>query len=265
MHNEIFLLILAGIVILVCSLLIYLKLSKLLLHVIRDSAKQLLIFLYPTLIGLFIIGYAVIFGFLYFYRLEWGILIGLILFGGSIFVFISVDMVKRLVKDVMNAKLNIIDPLTGLMNREGARLKAEQLMESGVKLTLVIIDMDNFKLVNDNLGHAEGDMVLQEAAKILRNLMREEDIAARYGGDEFLIIKKFVPESEAKILCSNIIEKIQKCFGNKFDGIKLGCSIGVAASQEMDNYVSLFRRADESLYQAKKTGKNTYILYPLSE
>ncbi len=120
-------------------------------------------------------------------------------------------------------------------------------------LTLVVLDLDDFKEINDRIGHLGGDAVLAEAAERVRSVVRSADIACRVGGDEFAVI---APESgidQGRLLVS----RIQRAIGDRPIGLagRVRLSAGVAELLPEDDAVSLFERADAQLYAAKQNGK----------
>lgn len=152
------------------------------------------------------------------------------------------------------------DGLTGLGNRTGfEQCITRQLswaQRHGENFALLIIDLDNFKHVNDSFGHSEGDKVLIHVASHLTNVLREEDEAFRFGGDEFCcILDCHTPQ---QLACA--AQRIQLSINNSSYLAKLGvsCSLGGTIYRENDSATSLFDRADIALYSVKNSGKNNY-------
>lgn len=158
-----------------------------------------------------------------------------------------------------------IEPATGLYNHKTFYEYLEQLIEQSESyqfpLSLVVLDIDNFKRINDTYGHSLGDNVIHTLAEIIKGRIGSDDYAARYGGEEFAIIFTDKDKNEA----FNIIELIRKDFGNKtIDGIyneKFSISIGISEAYKSISKEALFRNADTALYNAKRTGKNKTVIY----
>ncbi|WP_457571164.1 GGDEF domain-containing protein [Desulfovulcanus sp.] len=155
------------------------------------------------------------------------------------------------------------DGLTGVFNRKAfdLRLKLElkRHQRNGQSLSLLMLDFDYFKKINDTYGHLAGDMVLQRSARLLKNTVRETDFVARYGGEEFVLLLPETNEEEAWLLAQRLRQKIQKMnfsfHGKKFN---VTASIGVA-SLKPDPFTPaeiLIDQADEALYLAKNSGRN---------
>ncbi|MDU0355621.1 GGDEF domain-containing protein [Paraglaciecola aquimarina] len=119
---------------------------------------------------------------------------------------------------------------------------------------LIMLDMDNFKQVNDKHGHNEGDNVLVESAKTILKCLRDSDYAYRFGGDEFCCLLPEANEQTNQLIAERILAAIEE--SPLLRKHKVSCSIGSANFDINDNPISLFSRADEALYQAKRTGKN---------
>jgi diguanylate cyclase (GGDEF)-like protein len=156
-------------------------------------------------------------------------------------------------------RLSVTDSLTGIYNR----MKFEQELDwwidfskrYGNTLSLVIFDIDNFKNVNDDFGHIIGDAVLKNVTTIIQSAIRNTDIFARWGGDEFVVLLPNTDIEQAIVITERMRICIQK---NKYDGVKnVTCSFGLVSLQNNENTESLLRRADKFLYQAKEQGKNT--------
>lgn len=151
-----------------------------------------------------------------------------------------------------------IDPLTQVYNRryffEFARTAYKSAFRYKRQLSLLLIDMDNFKIINDRFGHTKGDSILKKFAQILKSTVRAPDIFARYGGDEFISIMPETGIEEAEI-CAERLRKLveDRDFGIHDDQCKLTVSIGIAVlDHETDQSLeSLIGKADEALYQAK--------------
>ncbi len=154
--------------------------------------------------------------------------------------------------------LSVTDRLTGLYNRR----KLDELLDEEVKrsrrhafdFSVIMMDIDHFKLVNDNFGHATGDAVLADLAQILRQHSRDADALARFGGEEFVIIcRHSSPEG-----CRGMAEKLRnEIAGHGFPKVgRLTASFGVAACRPGDSVASLLARADSALYRAKAGGRN---------
>jgi diguanylate cyclase (GGDEF)-like protein len=170
---------------------------------------------------------------------------------------------------------SITDGLTGLKNRRffDERLHEEfrRAQRYGDYLALIMIDLDHFKQVNDRHGHQAGDAVLQEAAALIRGSLRDPDICARYGGEEFAVI---LPKTHMSGALA-VAERIWRAIGSKEfvigpgeDGrapgvIRVSGSIGVAfyPSKDINSAELLVRFADQALYQAKRSGRNSICLY----
>ena len=160
------------------------------------------------------------------------------------------------------AKISRIDGLTQIYNRRHWQESLEQeyakARRHDKKLSLVMLDLDHFKLLNDNYGHQCGDMVLIEISALISSLLRVEDIFGRYGGEEFAIILPETSLSGALGLAQRICNSIAAtAFTYKDQAIKVTVSLGVAQlSAEEVNYEELITQSDNALYQAKALGRN---------
>ena len=156
------------------------------------------------------------------------------------------------------------DSLTKLLNKDAARKQAEEYFSRYAGVTggaLLIIDLDDFKLVNDRKGHLFGDTVLVKVAQEIRKLFRGQDIVARIGGDEFMVVMRGVTDTALlQQRCTQLLQTLRDAFRSY--QLPLSCSIGIAlAPQHGESYYELFQHADQALYQAKARGKNGYAVY----
>ncbi|WP_434604493.1 bifunctional diguanylate cyclase/phosphodiesterase [Pseudomonas sp. R1-7] len=162
--------------------------------------------------------------------------------------------------------LSLHDALTGLPNRNKlARHLDDALIakEHSAPLALLMVDLDNFKPINDSLGHPAGDAVLLEVAQRLRDSTREQDLVARLGGDEFVVVLSGVEHtSEIDRFCTRLIDSLQQPIHYESHSLHIGASIGIAVSRRQ-GYVpgELIRCADIALYQAKSEGKKTWCYF----
>lgn len=161
-----------------------------------------------------------------------------------------------------------IDDLTGLFNMRSIYQKLEFEMERGRRfsrpVTVVMIDMDKFKTVNDGHDHLFGSYILSEVGKIIKTSTRTVDIPARYGGDEFLIVLTETPLAGVELFCERLRKKVeQMTFTQGPDTINLTLSIGFATTKENENLPpkELVRRADMALYEAKRRGRNQVVCF----
>ncbi|MBT4288709.1 MAG: EAL domain-containing protein [Deltaproteobacteria bacterium] len=168
---------------------------------------------------------------------------------------------KQLEQQVIN------DELTGLLNRRGflKSLKEHLKFHKRKKQTAAIlfIDLDQFKNINDSMGHDAGDELLKKVSDILNKSVRETDIVARFGGDEFVIglLDISAPEDAANI-SNKIIDEISKPFVINQIEVFIGASIGVTFyPNDTELLTDLLKNGDNAMYQAKKTGKNRYVFY----
>ncbi len=165
-----------------------------------------------------------------------------------------------------------IDDLTGLFNMRSIFQKLEFEMERGKRfnrpVSVVMVDMDRFKSVNDGHDHLFGSYVLAEVGKIIKASTRNVDIPARYGGDEFLIILSETPLAGIQHFCERLRKRVEDMtFSQGKDSMKLTLSVGHASALGSDvlNAKELVRRADSALYQAKNMGRNRVVGYGESE
>jgi diguanylate cyclase (GGDEF)-like protein len=158
------------------------------------------------------------------------------------------------------------DPLTGLANRtlflERSEEKLDRARPDGMPV-LLFLDLDDFKIVNDTLGHAAGDRLLIDVADRLRDVLRPEDIAARLGGDEFAVLLDDGPELQGAVsVAERIIEALRAPFLIQGQEITVGASIGVAAARTgAEAAHELLRNADVAMYKAKGSGKNRVSVF----
>lgn len=159
------------------------------------------------------------------------------------------------------------DPLTGLLNRramtEQMEYQVARVRRHEQPFCLLLLDLDHFKQVNDSFGHAEGDRVLREMAQLLRLSVRQEDLVARWGGEEFLLLLPDTSISGGRILAEKIKDLLQEQeFTAKDRTFKVTVSIGLTSygpRQDLDECIS---RADDALYRAKGEGRNTVVVAP---
>jgi diguanylate cyclase (GGDEF)-like protein/PAS domain S-box-containing protein len=159
------------------------------------------------------------------------------------------------------------DALTGLANRYAFERSIESAVEAaqttGRTNVLCYLDLDGFKQINDNAGHAAGDDVLRQVADILTGSCRSSDFVARLGGDEFAILLADCPRDRAETICSAIIQKIsQQHFSSKNRSYSVGVSIGLRVIDELSPSASIVtEQADAACYHAKASGKGRAIVF----
>ncbi len=152
------------------------------------------------------------------------------------------------------------DMLTGLANRRAAedflQKQAYAARRYGRKVSVIMADVDYFKQINDTYGHARGDKVLVELARMLQSLLRETDLVARWGGEEFLIVAQEISLHEAKELAERCRREVA---ATPVAGINLTMSFGVSEFREKDNADTVLSRTDSLLYKAKSSGRNLIL------
>jgi diguanylate cyclase (GGDEF)-like protein len=174
------------------------------------------------------------------------------------------DELKR--SNEMLKELSNTDPLTQLFNRrymmEVLDREIQRTARKGSPITILLMDIDHFKKVNDTYGHQLGDVVLVNMAHIIRKHLRTYDVAARYGGEEFVAILPETPLPEAMTVAERIRSATQQAtFANKLQALRVTISLGVATypMPGLDSVDDLIRIADEGLYRAKSEGRNRVI------
>ncbi|KOS67591.1 membrane protein [Lysinibacillus contaminans] len=176
---------------------------------------------------------------------------------------IMLFVIIRLLTKTIN--LATYDSLTGVYNRATYISKMDNLLKKRKENTpgLLLIDLDNFKQVNDQFGHAEGDKVLVETASVLNQAMKNEGFVVRLGGDEFAIVLYDTDNHGIKKIADAILHKIRSLkYMDTKSWATLSVSIGGAIYESVaESEISLFERADQALYRSKNEGKNCYSSY----
>jgi len=160
-------------------------------------------------------------------------------------------------------KLAMTDQLTGLYNRHSLFDIAPKYLSEAKRhqfpVSLLVIDLDYFKNVNDTYGHVVGDIVLKSVGQVLKDTCRKEDFVARFGGEEFVMLLSHCDLDFAATKAETLRVAIESA---KPNGLTITASIGVAAYSKNDDFDSLFEKADRAVYQAKNAGRNKVIIHP---
>lgn len=158
-----------------------------------------------------------------------------------------------------------LDPLTNLLNKKVISNYAVNKIQSvsGGNVTIVIIDIDDFKNINDRYGHLFGDEILCSAAKILKKEFSARGVAGRIGGDEFMAVLSDVKdEAELRSMLRAVRSNINILYADKMPNLNVSCSMGTASyPDDAGSYRELFMAADKALYIAKQNGKSRYVIY----
>jgi len=217
------------------------------------------------------------------------LLVPSVLFLGACFVFVTSRLSLQTATDVRHIALleqeNITDPLTGLYNRRYlSRRFAEEFARAqryNLPLSVLLLDIDHFKQLNDTYGHTVGDLVLSHLGRIVQDRIRASDIAARYGGEEFMIIapntaalpaatlaEQLRLSASAAILAEQLRHSVESqallliSKPDQQQEIRITISIGVAElARDMGDAQRLIHNADRALYQAKQEGRNRVVIY----
>ncbi|MCK5249550.1 MAG: GGDEF domain-containing protein [Spirochaetaceae bacterium] len=164
--------------------------------------------------------------------------------------------------DSRMATMVITDVLTGVANRRALEAALPRMLyrrnRRGSAVTLILIDLDNFKALNDKFGHPAGDAVLTSFARTTGAVIRQEDLLVRWGGDEFIIVSETDVDGAKRVA-----DEIRKRFTESETRITL--SIGIAEADDDDNPASLIKKADQAMYGAKNSGKNQTIFHTSPE
>ncbi len=173
------------------------------------------------------------------------------------------DITEEVKAQTQVEHLSMHDALTGLPNRNNLHGFLAGKLGANRPLAMISLDLDRFKPVNDTLGHAAGDLVLQEMSLRLLNCTRNEDLVARLGGDEFIMVLDGISSQESiETLCARLIDQMKQPIVYEGQDIFVGGSIGIAlAPQDATEANELLRCADIALYQAKEDGRATWRFY----
>lgn len=154
-------------------------------------------------------------------------------------------------------KMVITDQLTKLHSRSYLSDKIHRSMNEDAHGTFILIDIDNFKHINDTYGHQVGDDVLVQVANVIQENIRESDIGARWGGEELAIYLPKVPLNVAVVIADRLVNKVRELTDPT---VTISCGVSYWTKEQSDNFTQLFKRADQALYVAKETGKNKVVI-----
>ncbi|MBI5918259.1 MAG: EAL domain-containing protein [Nitrosomonadales bacterium] len=183
--------------------------------------------------------------------------------GDDSFIAVLHDITER---KIAEAQINFLahhDQLTGLPNRVLVQDRVEQAIahadRNGGKVALLFLDLDDFKAINDTLGHFVGDGLLKEIAKRLRDCVRETDSVSRQGGDEFLIVLSGINDTDAiSYFSTKILQRLAEPYHIEHHDLSTSVSIGIAVyPDDGTNFATLLKKADTAMYHAKSEGRNT--------
>ncbi|WP_126992747.1 GGDEF domain-containing response regulator [Thermosipho globiformans] len=173
-------------------------------------------------------------------------------------------LVSKILNDFSDFKIKVeIDNLTQVFNKQFIISKLNELLKmhrrQNLPLSVVMIDIDDFKKINDTYGHIKGDEVLKQFSKLIKEGLRESDYLGRYGGEEFLVIFPATSCSDAKKVMERILNKVNKYNWKEEHGIeKITFSAGICCNLSK-TVLGLINKADEKLYRAKRNGKNQVV------
>ena len=199
------------------------------------------------------------------------------LFSSGTFVVMSILLTTNIVLRQMNAldrmnrqlsELSQLDELTGLYNRRHLFAELHRQLDRvarGATCGVLMIDLDGFKGVNDQLGHDAGDVLLRDIAGALTIETRAVDLVARYGGDEFVVVLPDLAPQSALPVAERVVAAIGAVGRKRWPSAPVTASVGVAISRSSDDVASLLRRADGQAYAAKRAGGNRVTLAPGDE
>ena len=225
-----------------------------------------------ALIWLFVFGY-IAYSLVFWgeYRDSIDLIVPVIFFFGSVFVFLVTTLSLQTTRDIRRIyeleHESTTDPLMGICNRRymEKRLHSEFKRAKRYRhhLSLIMIDIDHFKKINDSWGHQVGDIVLKKLAELIVKTVRESDVVCRYGGEELLVILPHTEGTAAKIVAENLRLEIERTKimtvenSPECDTVQVTASFGVTAlCEEIDSVHFLLGQADKALYFAKKLGRN---------
>ncbi len=176
-------------------------------------------------------------------------------------VLTNIDKEKRAYANLKSQSEQ--DSLTGLLNQAATHTAIKEYLRENNSGALFMIDLDNFKGINDRFGHLFGNVVLTRVSQHIRRLFRSEDIIGRVGGDEFMIFMKGGTEERLVTdRCRILLDKLSEMFSKDFPDCVVSCSIGIAfAPKHGTSFQVLFNHADRALYRAKEKGKGCYAVY----
>ncbi len=235
------------------------------------------------ILGIFIIFFfASYLGYLFFLHTQNAslhtidLLVPFILFFGAVFVLVVNLLSLKTTLDLKRIchleQENITDPLLGIFNRRylERRLREEILLSrrDELPLSIMLIDIDRFKEINDTYGHLAGDLVLVNLADLIKQQLRKTDLVARYGGEEILVLLPHTPEGAAlhlaekmrRAVAATVLAPATDSEEGRWPDLKITVSIGVAGlDRETDSEKEFFARADKALYRAKEEGRNRCV------
>ncbi|MCX7988908.1 MAG: GGDEF domain-containing protein [Thermodesulfovibrio sp.] len=151
------------------------------------------------------------------------------------------------------------DPLTQINNRMYLDIIRAKIEKTKVKLGVLMLDIDNFKKINDKYGHSIGDVVLKEIAKSLKKSVKSYDEVIRYGGEEFLVILYRCEEKYLPIIGDRLRNEIKKIKISGYESLNVTVSIGACIYNSEENLYNAIDKADKAMYQAKKEGKDRVV------
>lgn len=182
-----------------------------------------------------------------------------------VYVFSDISRLKDSQRQL--DRLTYLDTLTELPNRRMFMMRLEHAIEQSRRrnqsLAVIVLDLDNFKHINDGLGHKIGDQLLQSVARVLADVLRSEDTIARLGGDEFALLLEYIssPDS-ATVLAAKLIKQLDQPLMLDDHQIRITSSIGICFfPQDGEDTETLMRNADAAMYRAKEEGRNCYHFY----